>query len=318
MSDVFTQAINAPAGRLAEVLINKVTSEHPDLSDELRGRFDRLISAPGMAGRLARVRLAADVSFLFDRAPKWTTSKLIPLFNWASPDAADMWTARKYSSHIGSPELFGIMKQPLLQMFSRTDAQAEDLEAFADWLAAVLIANQSGRVNYPLEPTEARLALRRAGVEALSSVAHRLAGEMGRAEPAQKLTHWRNVVGPVFQAVWPLDVELQTSATTFKLTHILRESGEAFPEAADIIIPFIHSDDPRAQSSVFSLAEAPEDLYKAAPSKMLDLIAAVVGDPAPGSIYALNKALSRLRAIDPSLTDTRKFQRLLTYASQHG
>ena len=171
MSDVFTQAINAPAGRLAEVLINKVTSEHPDLSDELRGRFDRLISAPGMAGRLARVRLAADVSFLFDRAPKWTTSKLIPLFNWASPDAADMWTARKYSSHIGSPELFGIMKQPLLQMFSRTDAQAEDLEAFADWLAAVLIANQSGRVNYPLEPTEARLALRRAGVEALT-VAH--------------------------------------------------------------------------------------------------------------------------------------------------
>jgi hypothetical protein len=51
---------------------------------------------------------------------------------------------------------------------------------------------------------------------------------------------------------------------------------------------------------------------------MLDLIAAVVGETLPGSVYALGKALSRLRAIDPNVADTRKFQKLLTYASQHG
>jgi len=51
---------------------------------------------------------------------------------------------------------------------------------------------------------------------------------------------------------------------------------------------------------------------------MLDIIAAVVGDALPGSVYALGKALARVRAIAPALADTRKFQKLLTYASQQG
>jgi hypothetical protein len=141
---------------------------------------------------------------------------------------------------------------------------------------------------------------------------------MQGAPPEQKLVRWRTVVGPVFQAIWPLDVELQTSEAVFKLVQMLRAAGDAFPEAADMIIPFLRPDDPRAQSAVFAIAEAPDALFQAAPSKMLDMTAAVVGDAPTGSVYALGKVLSRLQAIDPTLADTRKFQKLLTYASQHG
>jgi hypothetical protein len=122
----------------------------------------------------------------------------------------------------------------------------------------------------------------------------------------------------VFQAIWPLDVELQTSATTFKLVQILLATGEAFPEAGDIIIPFIRPDRPREQTTVFSIAQAPDALYEGAPSRTLDLISAVVGDVLPGSVYSLGKALSRLQAMDPKLADTRKVQKLLTYASPTG
>jgi hypothetical protein len=66
---------------------------------------------------------------------------------------------------------------------------------------------------------------------------------------------------------------------------------------------------------VFSIAQAPEELYASAPSKMLDLLAAVVGGAVPGSVYALGNALDRIRALDPSLANTRKFQKLLGYAS---
>jgi hypothetical protein len=319
MRDLFNDALNAPPGRLAEVLISKVTKgDGSELSDDVRTRLDRLIDAPGKPGLLARVRLAADMHYLFDCAPNWTTSRLIPFFDWASPHAADVWSARKYSNSIGSPELFGLLKRPFLQMFGRSDISSEDLRTFAEWLTAILIANEADGVGYPLLATEARLALRRAGVIALSSVGHRLAVEMQQAPAEQKLARWRTVVGPVFQALWPLDVELQTSAATFKLVQILLATGEAFPEACDIIIPFIRPDDPRAHTTVFSIAEAPDGLYEAASSKMLDMIDAVVGEALPGSVYALGKALSRLRAIDPRLADTRKFPKLLTYASPHG
>jgi hypothetical protein len=132
-----------------------------------------------------------------------------------------------------------------------------------------------------------------------------------RATEEEKLAHWRTVVGPVFQAIWPLDVELQTSATTFKLVQILLATGEAFPEACDIIIPFIRPEDAGAETTVFSISNATDGLYEAVPSKMLDTIVAVVGEALPGTVYALGKALSRLRAIDPKLADTRKFQKLL-------
>ena len=140
---------------------------------------------------------------------------------------------------------------------------------------------------------------------------------MKRATPDQKLVRWREVVGPVFKAIWPLDLEMQTSATTFELVQLLKVSGEAFPEAADIVTPFIRSDDPRQQTSLFSIAEAPDDLYKIAPAKLLDVIAAVVGEGSSGTVYGLDKALSRLRAIDHTLADQRKFQKLLAYTSQY-
>ena len=141
---------------------------------------------------------------------------------------------------------------------------------------------------------------------------------MERATPDQKLARWRTVIGPIFQAIWPLDLELQTAGATFKLVQILLATGEAFPEACDIVIPFIRSDDPRGHPTTFSIARASDALYEAAPSKMLDMIEAVVGEAPPGSVYSLGTALSRLRAIDPTLSDTRKFQKLLACASLHG
>jgi hypothetical protein len=203
-------------------------------------------------------------------------------------------------------------------MFGRIETPEEELRTFAEWLTTILIANHRDGAGYTLLDTEARSALRRAGVRALSGVGHRLAVEMEHATPEQKIKRWQTVVGPVFRAIWPLDVELQTPVVTFALVQILLATGDAFPEAADVITPFIQPEDPRAHTTIFSIAEASDALYQAAPSKMLDIMGAVVGEAPPGSVYALGKALARLRAIDPALADTRKFQKLLTYASQHG
>ena len=318
MSDVFTDALNAPAGRLADVLLKKFVREVNDaLPAELQTRLDKLVDAPGKFGLLGRVRLACDVSFLFDQAPKWTTRKLLPIFDWSSPEAAFAWSSRKYSRWIGSPVLFGLLKEPFFEIFERTDMPAEEIAKFADWLVAILIANKTGTAGYPLTGNEARGLLRRAGPEAMASVGHRLAVELGRATPAERAERWRSVIGSVFQAIWPLDIDLQTSATTFKLVQILLATGDAFPEAADIIIPFIRPEEKRAHTTVYSIAQAPIEYFQAAPAKVLDLLVAVVGDPPPGSVYMLGDALSRLKEVAPELVHTRKFQKLQTYASPH-
>jgi hypothetical protein len=226
-----------------------------------------------------------------------------------------MWSARSFSPEIGGPELFKLMKRPFLDLFARSDTPPEQLWVFADWITAIALANQSGSADYPLTMMEMRSALRRAGERVLQRVAHRLAREMENANPDKKIGVWRDVVGPVFEGIWPLDVELQTPATTFKLVQILRATGEAFPNAADVIIPFIRPERPEQHTTVHSMANADDILFTSSPAKMLDLLRAVVGDRSPGSVYGLKKALGRIQIAEPKLADTREFQKLSRYAA---
>ncbi|CCE12097.1 hypothetical protein BRAS3843_940001 [Bradyrhizobium sp. STM 3843] len=122
-----------------------------------------------------------------------------------------MWSARKYSSYIGSARLFALTKRPFLELFSRQEVPLEDIRAFSEWLAVLLLAKQAGSTEYPLTPIEVRSVLRTSGSEALWSFAHRLAFEMEAAKPDKEKATWQNIVGPVFKGAWPLDAELQTS-----------------------------------------------------------------------------------------------------------
>lgn len=313
MDDDLTASLNHPSGRLAEILLKKLT-KGLDVPEAIHARLDKLVTAPGEFGRLARVRLAAEVAFLFECAPEWTREMVIPLFEWSSPDASAVWSARKYAKYLGSPELFGLTKQPFLELFGRAGVADEDLRSFAGWLTALMIANQSSQAGYPITPAEARLALRRAGGNCLSSVGHRLAMEMEHAKPDEKIAKWRGVVGPVFQSIWPLDIELQTSTTTFVLVHILCASGAAFPEAVDVIVPFVRPDTPQGHTSVYSISDADDILYSSSPKKMLELVATVVGDVPSQSAYKLGKVLERIHQHAPQLANSMKFQKLLGLA----
>ena len=317
MRDALTHSLNSPAGRLAEILMKKLTKGPKDeeMPEVMRERFDKLLAAKGTAGFLARVRVAAEVSFLFERAETWTSERVIPLFQWSSPDAQAAWSARKYANYIGSPRLFHRTKDSFLELFGRSDVPEEDRVAYAEWLAAIMISNQRHQSDYPITKPEARSALRRVGSAGLGSVGHRLAVEMEGANPEEKQKVWRSVVGPIFKGVWPLDAELQSPSNTFKLVQILLGAGNAFPEAADAIIPFARSEDTQHHASVFSISEADQFVYSSSPERMLDLLAAVVADAPAKSVFALNKALERVCAVTPSLANRKKFQKLVAQAS---
>lgn len=313
--DWFSAALNRPAGVLAQILLRQAArpQDGVELPGGLRERFDRLILSPGVFGKVARVRIAAEVARLFEIAPAWTAATVVPWFNWNSAEAPAAWSARKYSNHLGSPDLFDLIKGPFLELFGRPEVPQHDKDVFADWLTAIAIANQR-EVGYRITLPEGRSALRRAGTHVLWSVGHHLAIVMEGAKAEEKLDRWRQVVGPVFRGLWPLDAELQTSAATFKLVQMLRATGPAFPEAVDVILPFVQPDQAGHHSTSFSLANADAALYQAAPERMLALLDAIVGDAPPGSVFALGKTLEILRASNPALADNRRFQRLLGLA----
>jgi hypothetical protein len=280
------------------------------LTNELRQRMDRIIETSGNFGKLARVPFAVHLSLVFTLAPKWTTEKMLPLFEWSSPEAAAMWSARSLSNEIGVPELVRLTKAPFLQLFSRAATPPEQLSVFGEWLAAIAIDNQTHDAGYPLTLREIRSALRKAGENSLHAVAHTLAMQMEGVSSEAKAMHWRGIVGPVFQGIWPLDIDLQTPALTFKLVQILRATGEAFGEAADVVIPFIRPDRPGRHTTIYSVSTADDILFTSFPAKMLELVTAIVGNASPADIYSLDKVLTRISVADSELAETHRFQKL--------
>ena len=177
--DPFGTALNDAAGHLASILLKKIPQDEgsKELPPHLLARYDRLVGEDGIFGLLVRVRFAAAIAFLFERAPDWSTKHVIPKFHWNCPEAGAMWSARKYSNHIGSSKLFELTKQPFLELFGRNDVGEEDIRVFSDWLGLILIVNQLGKADYPLLPSEVRTVLRQAGhfepVVLRSPVSHR-------------------------------------------------------------------------------------------------------------------------------------------------
>ena len=89
------------------------------------------------------------------------------------------------------------------------------------------------------------------------------------------------------------------------------DNGLTQTEAAEVIIPFIRSEDAQHHTSVNSISEADDVLYSSSPERMLDLVAAVVGEAPSRSAYGIGKALNRIREHAPQLANTKKFQKLL-------
>ena len=315
----FDRAINTPVGNLAEAILKKLPSTDVDggFARVIEPRLDALCGLPGHNGVLARVRLGADLAFLHARAPSWTTAWLVPSFVWTDPLALAMWSARVYSSVVGSPALFGLTKEPFLELFGRVDVPSKLKEDYADWLLIPLFSNQAHEAGYPLTFVEARTALRLAGPGALWQIGHLFAVEMEAAKSDEKLRVWRDIVGPVFRGTWPLDVELRTSRANFKLVQMLRASGQAFPEAVDDVIPFLAKESGQGHvTTIHSLGEADAELYELAPRKLLDLVDAIVGDSDAGSVYGLKKVLDRIVEADATVVGLAKYQRLRQLASR--
>jgi hypothetical protein len=204
-----------------------------------------------------------------------------------------------------------------LELFSRNEPSKEDRRVFADWLGVILVSNISHNNEYPLTLMEARSVLRQVDPEALSSFAHRLAIEMQGAEKGEKEKVWKEYIGPVFLGAWPLDAEIQSERHTFKLVQMLAATGKAFGEAADIVLPFIRSEEKQYHTSMFPLADASNEVYLSAPKKMLNLLAIIAGDAPPQSVFSLREALDKLRAAAPETATSKKFLKLEKQAALH-
>lgn len=98
-SDIVMEAINHPAGDLAEFWTRVVRWEWTQnesiwdgLPEPVGTELDRMVTAPDRNGLLARAFFASQLHFFFGADRDWCEARLLPLFDWANEvEAAAAW-----------------------------------------------------------------------------------------------------------------------------------------------------------------------------------------------------------------------------------
>jgi hypothetical protein len=243
--DLNTRALNEPGGILAWVLLEHIAAGKPKAGDRLRpehsSRLSRAVGASGQPGLLARVLLARSLAYLDAIDSEWTSANLLPYFAGDEPGAVALWHARS-GDRAGSARLFNGLKPAMLTAFERGTLSDDDLEGLMGQLLTVAIGKRRGEANeYELTSGEVKRALS-AGSPGIRRNASwqfwRLMGEQ-EVEPLDKGARWRELVGPLFREIWPLDARLRDDGSSHNLVLMALECGEAFEDAVDAIVDFV-------------------------------------------------------------------------------
>ena len=244
-NDLLTQALNRPGGVLAWALLDSLGALKPlpgsGLGSELKPRFDLIAIAAGQPGLLARVYLGRFLAYLDASDPAWVMEKLIPRFSWGDPEALAMWGAYSQGG-LGSARLFNALKSSMLQAFARNDFSDHEFEGLFSRLLSVALWHQRGQeLEYNLTTSEIKRALL-VGPSVVRKNASwnfwRMMGEE-QGDPADRAIRWRQIVGPLFRDIWPLDAGLRHEQTARNFVLMSLECEGAFPEAVDAIIDFV-------------------------------------------------------------------------------
>ncbi len=314
--DVLTESLNAPGGILAWALLEALEASRPDeldLPEKYKPRFELVLDAPGRDGFLGRVYLGRFLPYLFSIAWEWTREKFLPLMSWTKPEAPALWQSYALGPGIGNAVLFNALKPNILIAFSRDDMPNEALEGLGARLLSIGLAHRRAEaVEYELSSDELKYTLTVGPASVRQNISWNFYRCMGDAAgiPENKGNRWREVIGPLFQEIWPLDAEFREASSTRNFVLMALECDNAFPEAVDAILDFVVPHQIYQISHELRLEPHHEDLVFRFPRDVLRLANALL-DPKAFSIP--NDLASLLQACldaDPSLVRDAIYIRL--------
>lgn len=137
--DWLTEAINEPGGVLAEYWLHslsKIYSATKDgrwrgIPENFREVFSRVIRGESHAAQLARCLLGSHVHFLFALDETWTTSELLPIFDWSTDSLAaqQVWDGFLAWGRLNNDKLVAAMLPYYRSQFDHIDDHVTERSA---------------------------------------------------------------------------------------------------------------------------------------------------------------------------------------------
>ena len=304
-----TEALNHPAGRLAEAAMARLRKYEPQIGAGLpvavRSYFDLMGKDP--RGQLGRVLLATRLHYLFMIDPEWATRHLIAhLSSRQSQESANLWSGYGWSPRLG-PDLLRAFKGTFLEFLLNPVSDDRSIGNLRRLFMAVCLETPG-----ELRDEEIRSVVdvlpENGLVTVLGSLEQRFTGEA-----AQRGKIWCEKVYPWLRDYWPTVGWRNTAGTSEAILEMLVECGDAFPAAAEWSLAHLG---PIVGQGLHRLAR--DDRAALHPAPMLGVLDEVVEENvlALTSRHALREVLDALVNANSELASDPRFQRLYQVATR--
>lgn len=310
--DLYEMAINSAGGDLAEILLNRLSSQHAangsaDAQD--LSRLDAMVGADIFAGLMASAVCVRHLAFVFGIAEDTARERLLPRIS-RDDDNARRLRAILVENNSFPPDtartLAAIILRGVLES-SATDVAAANT-------ASHLVRAAVGAVHKPptdwgISISQARQALRNASPAVREGVLRILVSWIEESDVADRGEQWRMVYFPVFSELWPKDRAFLSNDISGRMFDLACATGDAFPEAVETLTHYIcpFEDDWLSLHKLDS-----DDFYLARnfPEATIRLLWAACRPPCKGRSSEVGQTLDRAIQAENSLASDRRVHKL--------
>lgn len=315
--DPVTQAINHPAGHLAEALLDCLWARHPTIDSalptDLVPRFSNMADGDTDGHLQSRILLVSRLYWIHWTDPAWAGQHLIPKLSFdASPEAAALWRGYLWSPQIG-PNLMATLRKALIEAISHRaqlgDARRNLIRLFSFGCVEIPGSVPDGDVRHVLQMIDG---------EDLSEVASVLAEILEGAGKDAPIA-WRARIRPWLERVWPTDISKQEPGVSRDLAVVAIRAGQAFSDAVEYLSKFMMR--ARDTMHVQHLLIGTEQPSKFPTSTVVLLKHLVDVESRPvhyGAHNGLQDVLECALRAYPELATSPDYQQLLDYARRYG
>jgi len=299
--DWATEALNSPAGHMAQALSN-------DLGPHLQGggglpeewceRADQLLSLPGNPRRHALAIFCHNLTYLFHIDRMWTEHALVSALSGNDKDDADaFWAGFFWAARPPQESLYLEMKPALLALAHEASfARRQHAEILAD----ILLIGWNGRVTATGERAITNEEMRSLLVEADSEFRSQVIWQLDNWSKDTN-SDWAKEALVFLKEVWPKQIAAKTPSVSARLAELAFSHENDFPDYVDAVLPLVI---PISQDHLMipSLRRSQErSVIEKFPEKTLQLLAAILPEDGRKWPYGIDDALRRIGEADPTL-----------------
>lgn len=313
--DWATEALNSPAGKIAQALYHdprrKELEKNQGLPAEWKTLVESALSLPGDNGRFALVFVSHLSNWLHYVDPAWTSDNLLTVLESDDEDTLEAWwTGYLWGVKALPPmDLFEKLKPHLLaKAASQTKSERDNRDSLADLVLASWAYPDSNTGAERITDGELRQLLLDAGdgfrARTLWILERRGEGEGDDSE------HWKALQERFLRNVWPVQKAARTPQNSARLIELAFSNEETFMAISEAILPLL-SPIERDHIMLPSIRRGEGNIVDRHPERVLEILYLALPENANSWPYEIDATLGRIGEADPSLKQDVRLVELL-------